>query len=1234
MEGFTFLVAFGFLCASTVAVSPQMWCVKPDITKMGGGPNVTCKSLAYYVENQLEYFTSDTRVVFLPGNHRLSDMLVIAGVSNLSLSCDWPCGRADVHCDGHVQSGVIFSHSENITIKNINFISCGATTSRDSSSLFGFAALYFGGVAAITMDNVGVVNSRGYGVIATQVCGQNIISFSTFHRNIGGNARFSFKKCSTYTRTSLEIKSTAFLDGKLVNSTAGEDVSGLLIESSCQGTNILLDNVTANGNEGGNVQVKVEADQWMVAVFKSMISGGNGIYGSGLHFLSRFSHDNQHYDNSSANNWSTAGNSLKIVNTVFSLNTARRHGGGLLAELYDTGDVTLQNCTFHDNAVTGPDGHGAALEIFRNPIGQFLSGSLLPSYRVHIVESQFCDNFVSNIGLGSIVELGNIAMASIVDTSFTNNRGTAIAMTSSNVIFKGDVEFNNNKATYGGALRFCALSAMFLDKGTSILFRSNHAYEMGGAIYVQEACSEQLKPCFFQPIVEDGSLVTNLSTQYRINLTFAANTAGIAGSALYGGKIDDCYTYAKFKNRQRHASHYLSAAVFNETFKGYRPGQISSCPIDLNFCGESEYLNEGIAIPVIPGQSFNVSVVAVGQRLGITPAIVTTDLTGDNRQNSTITQSRPVLRTSASKCTNLTVTLLTTLVGNDVEVVLKVQRNCPFSDINGTSTVFAVSVQPCPWGLALNIDTGKCECFHFHSFNYLCDLESLSLTIKHNFGRLDWIGCGNLTDCTNEPVLYARGCGMAEYCNSTQQDITLHNLAQICADNRTGILCGSCAVGQSVVFGTGRCKSCPPSNQYLSLAVLYLAAGMVLVIVLTKLRLTINRGSLNGLLLYANFVHWNRGAFFPQFHNADLLRLIIAWLNLDLGIEVCFFNGMTALHVIWLQIGYIFYVVSLQITIILLCRRYVIFTQFFGRNVTKVLSTLVTLLYAKTLTTVADVLTYTDIHNGSLSNQTFSVLSVDGNVRFRSPQHIPLLIVAVFLAIFLVLFMFSLLFIQLLMQISSWRCFNWVARLQPFFETFTGPCNFSYAFWPGYLFFIRTGFVLSQLHFHQFNSSGAYAYQAGLIGILTIILSFLGPKGVYKKWSLNMLELSLILNLTIASFIANASRKIPMTVTTWSHISIALALLQFFIYHIGNRKKCRWIRSKINLCITYSVTLLTRQSRCERQDPRPVITHTDVTISACEQTSLLPTVHSLSPVVKYEEFREPLMEDIWEHDQR
>ena len=78
-------------------------------------------------------------------------------------------------------------------------------------------------------------------------------------------------------------------------------------------------------------------------------------------------------------------------------------------------------------------------------------------------------------------------------------------------------------------------------------------------------------------------------------------------------------------------------------------------------------------------------------------------------------------------------------------------------------------------------------------------------------------------------------------------------------------------------------------------------AGIALVILLLVLRLTVAAGTIdiNGVIFYANVVAVSSATFFqPQASSistvlmAKVLTVFIAWLNLDLEIETCFYNDI------------------------------------------------------------------------------------------------------------------------------------------------------------------------------------------------------------------------------------------------------------------------------------------------------------------------------------------------------
>ena len=50
-------------------------------------------------------------------------------------------------------------------------------------------------------------------------------------------------------------------------------------------------------------------------------------------------------------------------------------------------------------------------------------------------------------------------------------------------------------------------------------------------------------------------------------------------------------------------------------------------------------------------------------------------------------------------------------------------------------------------------------------------------------------------------------------------------------------------------------------------------------------------GSINGLIFYSNIVSIN-GPAFSTYRSTKYVCILTAFLNLDLGIETCFYNGM------------------------------------------------------------------------------------------------------------------------------------------------------------------------------------------------------------------------------------------------------------------------------------------------------------------------------------------------------
>ena len=109
------------------------------------------------------------------------------------------------------------------------------------------------------------------------------------------------------------------------------------------------------------------------------------------------------------------------------------------------------------------------------------------------------------------------------------------------------------------------------------------------------------------------------------------------------------------------------------------------------------------------------------------------------------------------------------------------------------------------------------------------------------------------------------------------------------------------------------------------------------------------------IIFYANVIQANRSIFFPSTEHTDVFIVFIAWINLDLGIETCFYNGMTTYVFTWLQFLFPFYVWFLIALIIIVSCFSDRVANSLGSNPVATLATLILLSYSKILRTIITV---------------------------------------------------------------------------------------------------------------------------------------------------------------------------------------------------------------------------------------------------------------------------------------
>ena len=770
----------------------------------------------------------------------------------------------------------------------------------------------------------------------------------------------------------------------------------------------------------------------------------------------------------------------------------------------------------------------------------------------------------------STVYLYGIQNISFANCIFKKNNISGLLAEKSNVFLEGDNIFYNNSGVRGGAI-FLLYSYLYPRLNTKISFVNNRASEVGGAIYIREELSPYGNyPCPIRPDTPNDMPYNKTGIVFEFN----NNTARDAGASIYGGYFDTCNA-GSYKVLRLSASSSSSNAntklnaILNFTNNRSEVSEISSDPIGVCFCdGCLQNCTQKLrSITTFPGAQFNVTALTVGQQNGYVKGVVRATF-----RNSSLHHSLGKLQDSQTidrYCTNLTYRVRS---NNSVEYLeLTVVNPSELFGYLFNPPTISIQLLPCPLGFALQGFPPACGCSSILKHAGIkCNITTQTIHRPAGF----WVGYSNAntfpSQNTSRKITVHKHCPF-DYCIPKDNDINLEHPDEQCDFNRSGVLCGQCRQGFSTVLGSNRCRKC--ENKYLSLLLAFGVAGLVLVAFLIMCNLTIAEGTLSGLVLYANIVQANRSSFLPcEANNTDdivlkavvcKLSYITSWLSLDLGIETCFYDGMDMYSKAWLQFVFPVYIWFIVIVIITASHYSPRAARLFGRNAPKVLATLFLLSYTKILDAVFTAFSFTFLDNGRQV-----VWLYDGNVEYFRGKHIPLVILAtLFMLAFLVPYTLIVLCIQCLQRRSWYGLLGWVRRLKPLLDAYTGPYKDKYRFWTGLLLLVRFILLLA----YACNAQGGASLNVLLTGVaasclLAVEWAFMG---IFRKWPLDLLEGSFLLNIAILSAATLYTKTVNGDQTIVAFISIIITcamLMGILIFHVNNRfRNLRCIKKQLLL---------------------------------------------------------------------
>ena len=192
-----------------------------------------------------------------------------------------------------------------------------------------------------------------------------------------------------------------------------------------------------------------------------------------------------------------------------------------------------------------------------------------------------------------------------------------------------------------------------------------------------------------------------------------------------------------------------------------------------------------------------------------------------------------------------------------------------------------------------------------------------------------------------------------------------------------------------------------------------------------------------------------RVLFFPS--TAKFLIIFISWLNLEIGIDTCFFEGMDTYWKMQLQLAFPANIIVLVVAVIVLSNWSLRFSQIIGRkNPVTTLATLILLSYTTFLKTIIEILSYSTLNYPDGSQQT--VWLPDATVPYLSGKHAVLFAAAIITLIAGIAYTSLLISWQWLLHCNIFlllRCIkDWVHRITP---------NLSYTYKAKYLEKYRLG---------------------------------------------------------------------------------------------------------------------------------------------------------------------------------
>ena len=733
---------------------------------------------------------------------------------------------------------------------------------------------------------------------------------------------------------------------------------------------------------------------------------------------------------------------------------------------------------------------------------------------------------------------------------FNNNQGTVIFTEECHLYLYGQMTFMNNTALKGGAIRLEGNGVLHFMEGLSAQFTNNHAYISGGAIYVD---SNFFIDCAIQAI-----------RRLNINISFIDNEAKMAGNAIFASPIYNCKNNRQY--RTKWVKEYKKLFNFHQQ-NNTSVKSISTYPykFHVHYTDSNESLYKKIP-RLFPGETLFLRTSATDKSNRAAFSFVNIEIF-DVENNLWLKRSGGTYVTEGANNTSLNISVHTKSETSKSAILL-------FSLPKSFSRTYKIELRECPLGFRLNPSSGRCVCSRIIKEllpGTHCSIDKQLITIPTYINP--WIGTiGNelalstvcpLNYCNNDPF-YSTNVKV-----TNKGFVRLNSPHKFCGYKRSGTMCGQCIENHTLVFGSHQCMEFHHKCYLYSLPlviIILIVTGLALIFLIYALKLTLTKGTLNGIIFYAqianaglveeiltvNNEHPNRYIHGGQ----EICRSFLSILNLHIGFPLCFFNGMNQLWKISLTLVFPVYLLSIVAVIIIISRYSTWLSNRTSHSSIQVLVTVVHLSFSQLLVTLTDVFTPATVYT---ANDTRRVWYWDGSVSFMGRSHIILgMITMIIVGTIIVPYLGLLLFGNILIRRYSKASFY----LRPILEAIHAPYKERKQYWFTARLLLVILVYAIYIGFRQNAESRRY-----LIIFSTLMLFLFGQAMLqpFKHKLLNTLDTWLVINITLV-YIAlyKGTYKVSSIINIVAVMLVMVTCILIISYHVISVTGCyKKIRLKI-----------------------------------------------------------------------